>query len=471
MATNVTMPKLGLTMETGKIIEWRKKEGDQVQEKEILLVVETEKITYEVESPASGILHIVSPVESEVPVAELIGMIAADKAEYDSISAGGAAAKPAAAPSAGAPAAAAAPAAAPAPAAEAPQAPVRTPGERVKASPLAKRLAREKDLDISLIAGTGPEGRIIQKDVLAYEASAPSSRIPITPVAKKMAEEMGVDIAQVKGTGPGGRIVKEDIESFAAAAKTAQAPAAAAAQPAAAKAAGKPAEGDKLVKFTGMRKIIAQKMLQSKVQAAQAYMSNNCDASAIQAFREQLLAYAEKKFGVRVTITDIMMKITACAIKAHPVINTRFTEEGDLWLKDIHMGMAMSLKDGLIVPVIWNSDKKSVIEIARDRASLVDRGRTGKLTPDDMKGSTFTLSAMGMFGLEEFYAIVNQPENAILAVGAIIDKPWVVNGQIVVRPIMNVGLTYDHRTVDGAEAGRFMQTLKLFIENPMLCLA
>jgi pyruvate dehydrogenase E2 component (dihydrolipoamide acetyltransferase) len=465
------MPKLGLTMETGKITEWRKKEGDQVQEKEILLVVETEKITYEVESPASGILHIISPVESEVPVAELIGMIAADQAEYASISAGGAAAQPAAAAPAATPAAAA-PAAAPAPAAAAPAAPVRAAGERIMASPLAKRLAREKDLDIGLISGTGPGGRVIQKDVLAYEQSAPSARIPITPVARKMAEEMGVDIAQVKGTGPGGRIVKEDIEAYAASAKASQAPAAAAAaQPAAAKPAGKPAEGDKLVKFTGMRRIIAQKMLQSKVQAAQAYMSNNCDATAIQEFREQLLSYAEKKFGVRVTITDIMMKITACAIKAHPVINTRYTDEGDLWLKDIHMGMAMSLKDGLIVPVIWNIDKKSVIEIAKDRASLVDRGRSGKLTPDDMKGSTFTLSAMGMFGLEEFYAIVNQPENAILAVGAIIDKPWVVNKQVVVKPIMNVGLTYDHRTIDGAEAGRFMQTLKLFIENPMLCLA
>ncbi len=470
MATNVTMPKLGLTMDTGKIIEWRKKEGDQVKEKEILLVVETEKITYEVESPASGILHIISPVESEVPVAELIGVIAADQSEYASISAGGAAAQPAAA--APAAPAAAAQAATPATAAAAPAAPVRPAGERIKASPLAKRLAREKNLDVGLIPGTGPGGRVIQKDVLTYEASAPSARIPITPVAKKMAEEMGVDIAQVRGTGPGGRIVKEDIEAYAASAKAAQAPAAAAAaQPAAAKPAGTPAEGDKLVKFTGMRRIIAQKMLQSKVQAAQAYMSNNCDATAIQEFREQLLTYAEKKFGVRVTITDIMMKITACAIKAHPVINTRYTEEGDLWLKAIHMGMAMSLKDGLIVPVIWNIDKKSVIEIAKDRASLVDRGRSGKLTPDDMKGSTFTLSAMGMFGLEEFYAIVNQPENAILAVGAIIDKPWVVNKQVVVKPIMNVGLTYDHRTIDGAEAGRFMQTLKLFIENPMLCLA
>jgi pyruvate dehydrogenase E2 component (dihydrolipoamide acetyltransferase) len=416
MATNVTMPKLGLTMETGKIIEWKKQEGDQVQEKEILLVVETEKITYDVEAPATGILHIISPVESEVPVAELIGIIAADKAEFDKVAAAGAPAPAAAAAPAAQEATAPAPAAAPAPAV-----PARAPGERIKASPRAKKLAQEKDLDISLITGTGPEGRITKKDVLAFELSAP--RVKISPVAKKMADELGLDASTIKGSGPGGRITKEDVERHAAAAK---APAAAA--PAAAAAA--PAEGDRLVKFTGMRKIIGQKMLQSKTQAAQAYMANNCDASAIQDFRKQLLAYSEKKHGVRVTITDIMMKITAAAIQAHPVINTRFTEEGDLWLKDIHM-----------------------------------------VTPDDMKGSTFTLSAMGMFGLEEFYAIINQPENAILAVGAIIDKPWVVDGQIVVRPIMNVGLTYDHRTIDGAAAGQFMQTLKMFIENPMMCLA
>ena len=454
MATNVTMPKLGLTMETGKIVEWKKQEGEQVQEKEILLVVETEKITYDVEAPASGILHIISPVESEVPVAELIGIIAADKAEFDTVAAAGAPAPAAAAAPAAQEAAAPAPAAAPPPAA-----PARAPGERIKASPLAKKLAQEKDLDISLITGTGPEGRITKKDVLAFELSAP--RVKISPVAKKMADEMGLDASTIKGSGPGGRITKEDVERHAAAAKA----------PAAAAAAAAPAEGDRLVKFTGMRKIIGQKMLQSKTQAAQAYMANNCDASAIQDFRKQLLAYSEKKHGVRVTITDIMMKITAAAIQAHPVINTRFTEEGDLWLKDIHMGMAMALKDGLIVPVIWNINKKSIIEIAKDRVDLIDRGRSGKLTPDDMKGSTFTLSAMGMFGLEEFYAIINQPENAILAVGAIIDKPWVVDSQIVVRPIMNVGLTYDHRTIDGAAAGQFMQTLKMFIENPMMCLA
>lgn len=459
MATNVTMPKLGLTMETGKIVEWKKQEGEQVQEKEILLVVETEKITYDVESPATGILHIIAPVESEVPVTELIGIIAADKAEYDKVAATTAAP---AATVATAPSSVAAQ-----PSATTPPASVRSPGERIKASPLAKRLAKEKGFDLDLIPGTGPEGRIIKKDVLTFEpAAASAERVKVSPVAKKMADEMGLDISQIQGSGTGGKITKEDIERHLATAKPVAGQTSAAAAPSSVSN-----EGDRLVKFTGMRRIIAQKMLQSKVQAAQAYMANNCDASAIQSLRKQLLPYAEKKAKVRVTITDIMMKITASAIKAHPVINTRYTEEGDLWLKDIHMGMAMAMQDGLIVPVIWNIDKKSIIEIAQDRVSLIDRGRSGKLTLDDMKGSTFTLSAMGMFGLEEFYAIVNQPENAILAVGAIIDKPWVVEGQIVIRPIINVGLTYDHRTVDGAKAGQFMQTLKLFIENPMMVLA
>lgn len=459
MATNVTMPKLGLTMETGKIVEWKKQEGEQVQEKEILLVVETEKITYDVESPATGILHIIAPVESEVPVTELIGVIVADKAEYDKVAATTAAP---AATVATAPSSVAAQ-----PSATTPPASVRSPGERIKASPLAKRLAKEKGFGLDLIPGTGPEGRIIKKDVLTFEpAAASAERVKISPVAKKMADEMGLDLSQIQGSGTGGKITKEDIERHLATAKPVAGQASAAAAPSSVSN-----EGDRLVKFTGMRRIIAQKMLQSKVQAAQAYMANNCDASAIQSLRKQLLPYAEKKAKVRVTITDIMMKITASAIKAHPVINTRYTEEGDLWLKDIHMGMAMAMQDGLIVPVIWNIDKKSIIEIAQDRVSLIDRGRSGKLTLDDMKGSTFTLSAMGMFGLEEFYAIVNQPENAILAVGAIIDKPWVVEGQIVIRPIINVGLTYDHRTVDGAKAGQFMQTLKLFIENPMMVLA
>jgi pyruvate dehydrogenase complex dihydrolipoamide acetyltransferase long form len=404
MAVNVVMPKLGLTMVSGKIVEWKKNEGEQVSEKEIVMVIETEKVTYEVESPGTGILHIIVAPDVEVPVSDVVGVLAENKGEYDKIVAGGA------------PAVAAAPAA----------------------------------------AAAGPAAASAPTAPAAEAAAAPGERVRISPVAKKIAEDNKLDITKIKGTGPGGRVVREDVEKYLQQAKAA---------PAA------PAEGDRLVKLTGMRKVIARKMLESKVQAAQAYMNNTVDATKIQEYRQILMPYIEKKSGVKITITDLMMKITAAAIEVHPVINTRWTDEGILWIKDVHMGMAMALDEGLIVPVIWNVNKKSLTEIAKERVSLIDRGRKGKLTPDEMKGSTFTLSAMGMYGLEQFTAIINQPENAILGVGTIIDKPVVVNGQIVIRPMMNVTLTYDHRTIDGAKAGMFMATLKSYIENPLLIIA
>ena len=463
MAIEVTMPKLGLTMETGKITEWKKNEGDQVKKGEILLVVETEKITYEVESPGDGMLHIVVPVEGEVPVAALIGYLAADKAEYDKVAAGGGA--PAAAAPAAVPAAAAQPAApAAAPAAKA-SAPARVPGERVKSSPYARRLADEAGIDISLVAGSGPEGRVVAKDVEAFKESGP--RIKMTPVAEKMIADLKLDASQISGTGPGGKITKEDVEQF-----TAKQKAPAAAAPAEKKAGeAKMEEGDKLVKLTSMRKVIARKMLESCNQAAMAYMTNSIDATLIQEFREKILKTAEKKHGVRVTITDFVIKITAMALERHPVINTRWTADGILFLKDINVGMAMALKDGLIVPVIHNANKKSIVQIAKDRTALIDKGRGGKLGPAEMTGGTFTVSAMGMFGTELFSAIINQPENAILGVGAILDKPVVVNKQIVIKPMMNLTLTYDHRTIDGAEAGQFLRTLKELHDDPMLVLA
>ncbi|HUT84211.1 MAG TPA: dihydrolipoamide acetyltransferase family protein, partial [Thermodesulfobacteriota bacterium] len=347
-------------------------------------------------------------------VSDVVGVLAENKGEYDKIVAGGA------------PAVAAAPAA----------------------------------------AAAGPAAASAPTAPAAEAAAAPGERIKISPLAKKIAEDNKLDITKIKGTDPGGRVVREDVERYLQQAKAAPA---AAPVPAAAPAA--PAESDRLVKLTGMRKVIARKMLESKVQAAQAYMSNTVDATKIQEYRQVLMPYIEKKSGVKITITDLMMKITAAAIEVHPVINTRWTDEGILWIKDVHMGMAMALDEGLIVPVIWNINKKSLTEIAKDRVALIDKGRKGKLTPDEMKGSTFTLSAMGMFGLESFTAIINQPENAILGVGAIIDKPVVVNGQIVIRPMMNVTLTYDHRTIDGAKAGMFMTTLKSFIENPIMIIA
>jgi pyruvate dehydrogenase E2 component (dihydrolipoamide acetyltransferase) len=220
-----------------------------------------------------------------------------------------------------------------------------------------------------------------------------------------------------------------------------------------------------------MRRAIANKMLSSKVETAQTYMSNTVDASRIVQQRKRLLPFIEENFGVRVTITDIMMKITSAAILRHPIMNTRWTEKGVLYLKDVHMGMAMALDEGLIVPVIKHIDKKSLARIAKDRLELIQKGKENKFLPDDITGSTFTLSSMGMFGVEQFTANINLPENAILAVGAIIEKPVVVKGEVVVRPMVNVTLTYDHRTIDGAEAGKFMRTLKQLIEDPVLTLA
>jgi pyruvate dehydrogenase E2 component (dihydrolipoamide acetyltransferase) len=406
MPVDVVMPKLGLTMEEGLIVEWKVKEGDEVKKGDILFVLETEKVTYDVEAPEDGVLGKIVVAEQEtVPVGAIVAYLL----------------KPgeSAADLGSAPAAASVPEAAVEVKAEAPAASAPASGDRVRATPLAKKVAREYNIDLSTVTGTGAAGRIIREDVeKAKELAAAQPAVP-APAEKK-------------------------------------APAAEAAQ------------DENIVKFTGMRKAIAKNMMTSKTEAALAYMTNCVDATKIQELRETLLPYIEKKHDVRVTITDVMMKITAAAIREHPVLNTRWTDAGVLYLEDVHMGMAMALGDGLIVPVIRNINKKSFGQIAKDRVALIKKGKEGTYTPDDIKGGTFTLSAMGMFGLEHFTAIVNQPENAILAVAAIIDKPVAVNGEVVIRPMMNVSLTYDHRTIDGAEAGKFMRTLKEMIENPLL---
>jgi len=414
MPVEIVMPKLGLTMTEGLIVEWRKKEGDPVKKGDILFVLETEKVTYEVEAPEDGTLGKILVREQEtVPVGAVVAYL---------LKPGEAAAEAAAAPAGAPKAEAASPAPAAAPAAQTAAQPA---SGRVKATPLAKKVAKELGVDLSAVAGSGPGGRILREDV--EKAKAAGAQAPTAPVA-------------------------------------AAAPAAAPAQAPAATAEGR------LAAFTGMRKTIAKRMLQSKVEAAQAYMGNTVDATRIQALRAELLPFIEKKCGVRITITDLMMKITGAALREHPVINTRWTDKGVLYLPEVNMGMAMALDEGLIVPVIKNINAKSLGQVAQDRVALIEKGRKNSFLPDDIKGSTFTLSAMGMFGLETFTAIINQPENAILAVGAILDKPVALKGEVVIRPMMSVNLTYDHRTIDGAEAGKFMRTLKEMIEEPLYIL-
>ena len=391
------MPKLGLTMTEGLIVEWKKNEGDKVQKGEILFVLETEKVTYEVEAPEDGVLSKIVVQEQEtVPVGAVVAYLL-------------------------------------------------KPGE-----------STAELTDVPAVAPAAEETTVEIKAETPAAGALVNERIKATPLAKKIAREYGIDISTITGTGPSGRIVKADVEK---------------AKEIIARKPSETSSEEKLVKLTGMRRAIAKNMLTSKTEAALAYMGNSVDATKIQELREMLLPYVEKKHGVRVTITDIMMKITGAAICEHPVINTRWTDKGILYLEDVHMGMAMALDNGLIVPVIKDINKKGISQITMDRIELISKGRGGRYTPDDIKGGTFTLSAMGMFGLENFSAIINQPESAILAVAAIMDKPVAFNGEVVIRPMMNFTLTYDHRTIDGAEAGKFCRTLKEMMENPMLALA
>jgi pyruvate dehydrogenase E2 component (dihydrolipoamide acetyltransferase) len=405
MPVEILMPKLHLTMTEAIIVEWRKKEGDTVKKGDVLFVLETEKVTYEVESPEEGKLGRILVGEKEtVPAGALVGYLL-------------------------------------------------KPGEGLSD---LEGLSLER-VDI----GDQPE--------LAEEPSPPvqkemreKRRIKASPVARKMAKAYNLDLATIKGSGPGGRITIGDVEKACTGIpKKAATPT----------TATEGVSAHRLVSFTGMRRTIAKKMLAAKVETAQTYMSNTVDATGIVEARKTLLPYIQGKFGVRVTITDILMKITGAAIREHAVINTVWTEEGILYPEEIHMGMAMALDEGLIVPVIRDINGKGLDQIAKERIKLIQKGKENRFSHDDITGSTFTLSTLGMFGIEQFTANINLPESAILAVGAIIDKPAAIDGELVIRPLMNVTLTYDHRIIDGAEAAKFLRTLKVFIEDPISILS
>lgn len=405
MPVEITIPKFGLTMTEAQIMEWKKQEGDDVKKGEVLFVLETEKVTYEYEAPEDGRLaKILVPEKETVPVGTVVAYL------------------------------------------------LRS-GESIQ--DLASILAVEK-LSAVAVAKSKPEEMATSEAGDAESAAGDRKiRVKASPTAKKAARLLKIDLKSVTGTGPGGRILKEDVEKAAESAS----------------AVTVPAESDRMpvhtiLPFTSMRLTIAKKMLESKTATAQTYMIHAMDAGQILAYRENVLALIERTHGVRVTITDILMKIAGAAIKAHPVINTRWTDKGIMFFKDVHMGMAMALDDGLIVPVIRGITGMDLPQVALKRQALVEMGKSRKFLPDDISGSTFTLSTLGMYEVDYFTANINLPETAILAVGAIKDKPVAVDAKVVIRPMMNLTLSYDHRVIDGAEAAKFMKTLKKFIENP-----
>lgn len=416
MAQPIPIPKLGMTMKEAKIVAWKFEEGQWVEAGKVVLQIETAKVTYDVEAPSAGFLHIAAVPGQSLPVGAAAGFLAETQEEL--------AALQAQAPPVGAPAPA-----------------------------LALRAAA---------SGAPASGR-----------SAAGGRLKISPLARKLAEEHGLDPSTLVGTGPEGRIVKEDVERALAAREAAGAAPAGIPAPA---AAGFEVLDGKRVKtrlpLQGMRKAIADHMVYSLQVAAQLTTLTELDMAEMVRWRQNLLA-REKSIGFRVSYTDLLVYVLARALKAVPVMNASLVAgEVVLW-EDINIGVAVALQispyeSGLIVPVVRNADLKSLSEIHSAIASATERARAGKLLPDDVTGSTFTLTNTGVFGKAWAWGtpIINQPESAILQTGPIVDRPAVVAGQLAVRPMMPVSLTFDHRVLDGAPVAVFLEKFKDLVEHP-----
>jgi len=322
----------------------------------------------------------------------------------------------------------------------------RAANERVFATPRAKTTASEKGIDFTDVAGTSPDGLIIEKDILAFKASAAASP-KATPLAVKVAQQKDVELADVEGTGARGKITRSDVES------------------AIALRAGKAATGrsGRVVPFAGMRKVISDRMMQSLHGMAQANHRMKVDMSEIIRFREKL-----KEAGIKVSFTDIIVKVVSKALLDFPILNSTLTSEGILLKDYVNMGLAVAVEGGLIVPVIKDADLMTLEEISAVASELADKAKKGGLMPHEYTGGTFTITNLGMFDIDEFTAVINPPESAILAVGKIDKVPVVEGDNIVVKPIMMLSLTYDHRIIDGAPAAQFLQRVKQIMQNPYL---
>jgi pyruvate dehydrogenase E2 component (dihydrolipoamide acetyltransferase) len=386
MATKVVMEALSPTMEEGRLVAWTKQEGDAVKAGETLAEVETDKAVMELVARVDGVLRQRVVAEgATVPVGAVVAIIgAADE----------------------------------------------------------------------VIERTGaPAHR--RTDVDATSAAAPAGRIFASPLARRLATERGVDLRGIAGSGPGGRVVKRDVEA---------APAATQAAPAAEPA---PPGGYRDVPLTQIRKTIAKRLAQSLGPIPHFYLTSEIEMERAAEMREQLKAHGD---AYAVSFNDIIVKAVALALRQHPAVNAAFLDDRIRYFGDIHVGIAVAVDDGLITPVIRHADRKGLAEIAAESRALAERARARKLQPDEYTGATCSVSNLGMYDIDEFTAVINPPEAAILAVGRVVAKPVAVGGAVLVRRMMRVTLSCDHRVVDGATGARFLQSLKLMLENPLAML-
>ena len=424
MITRVVLAKLSPTMEEGTIVKWSKKEGDPIKVGDVLAEIETDKANMEMEALGAGVLRkVLVPAGGKAPVGALIGVIADPAEDIAPMLAEAAAAAPAPATTSAPALAPAAPVAAPAAPAPSPVAPPAAPaplpaaGGRVKASPLARAIAAQKNVPLASVAGTGPGGRIVKRDVEGYLASPPAAaavgKAPAAPARP------GVPVPSVR---PGTTIP-----------------------------------------LTSMRRTIAKRLSESAFTAPHFFVTVEIDMDAAVSLREQLL-HAE---DVKVSFNDLVLKACARALTRFPTVNASWTGEAIQTHAEVHVGVAVSLAEGLITPVVRNADRKHVVEISREVKDLAARAREKKLKPEEFMGSTFTISNLGMFDVTEFTAIINPPESCILAVGAVRKVPVVKDDQLAIGHRMKVTLSSDHRVVDGALAAQFLAEVRRLLENPV----
>ncbi len=444
------MPKLGFNMDVGELVKWRKAEGDTVKKEDVVFEIQTDKTTMEIESTISGVLLKILVEEGQtVPVIMPVCIVGEAGEDISAMIAEAGrqlgiestvAAEPAVEVSAIA----------------APEATVAAvvPGD-LKISPRAQKYATEHGLDLSsaAIVGTGFQGGIMQRDL---EQAAKVGKI--TPLAKKIAAAAQVDVTAVSGTGIGGKIVKADIEAVTKVPK------------AAVNIPGSEIEVLRTLSYSGMRKIIGDRLSQSKFTAPHLYFTAAVDVTELIKFREMVNKSQQQK----VSYNDFVIAAVSQALQKHPEINCSLQGEKIVQYKDVNIGMAVGMESGLIVPVIKKSQSKKLTAIAAETQALAEKARTGKLLPQDYQGGTFTVSNLGMFGIENFTAIINPPEAAILGVGALRKTPVVISkdgeDQIEVRTIMNITLSIDHRLIDGMNAVKFIKDVQGLLENPLIIL-
>ncbi len=447
MTSEIVMPRMGLTMESGSIVHWLKKEGESVAAGEPLVEIETDKATVEVEALESGILHrIVADIGAEIPVGAVIAYMRKPGEAVDenaqkptplntiTLRSAGMAWQPVSFKAV-------------------------TPAglQKVKASPAARRLAKSHGVNLERVRGSGPGGRVVAWNVEATVANpAPEAAVRVSPVAQRVAEEMGIDLAGVRGSGPGGAITRHDVE------------AAARIQALVSSSDETSVEAPGIVPVSRVQRIMAERMTRSFTSAPHFYLHAEVDARQLVSLRDQLLPRLENSDQVHLTFTDLLVYLCGRVLPRHRLVLAQWTPDGLRKFGDVNIGIAVETENGLLVPVLRDADKLGLVEIARRRADLAERARIGKLSPNELEEGVFTITNLGMYGIDSFDAILNPPQAAILAVGRIKQRALAENGQVIAAPMLTLSLSVDHRVLDGARAARFLGELAEMIEAPGL---